>query len=176
MPSRFITADASGNWGCSAMSDSQWFQVKSLPHHGEGAYLNSHCCSSLGRQMEGMHSTTQVRQYSILNSGSSQNSEAIHLMRCLAFIQARWHLGVSAEHIPGIHNTLADALTRNKLVTFHFVFPQATKQLTLLLEALVDLFIISGLDWTSPQWSTLWNNIFSASLAASSLKDLLRVL
>jgi len=170
IPSRIITADASGNLGCGTLLDSQWFQVKSLPHHSEGAYPNSHCCSSLGRQMEGMHSTTQVRQYGILNSGSSQNSEAMHLMRCLAFIQARWHLGVSAEHIPGIHNTLADALTRNKLVTFHSVFPQATKQLTLLLEALVDLLIISRPDWASPQWSTLWNNIFFCQLSCLFLE------
>jgi len=93
----------------------------------------------------------------IFNSGTSHNSEAMHLMRCLAFIQARWQVSVIAEHIPGIHNTLADASSRDKLSTFRSLFPQANSQPTPIPEAIVDLLVITRPDWTSPQWSTLWN-------------------
>jgi len=82
----------------------------------------------------------------ILNSGTSHNSEAMHLMRCLAFIQAKWQVSVVAEHIPRIHNTLADALSRNKLSTFRSLFPQANSQPTPIPAAIVDLLVITRPD------------------------------
>jgi len=88
----------------------------------------------------------------------------MHLMRCLAYIQARWQVSVVAEHIPGIHNNLADALSRDKLSTFHSLFPQANSQPTPIPEAIMDL--------TRPDWTVehVVEQYFSAGLAASSQK------
>jgi len=51
----------------------------------------------------------------ILNNGTSRNSEAMHLVRCMAFILAKMQLSVLVEHIPGVHSMLADTLSTNNL-------------------------------------------------------------
>lgn len=48
----------------------------------------------------------------ILNWGNSQDPEAMHLMRCLAFIKAKFQFALFATHIKGTNNDLADALSR----------------------------------------------------------------
>ncbi len=45
----------------------------------------------------------------------------MHLMRCLAFIEATIPLTIVAEHIRGTENVVADALSRNKLDMAHFL-------------------------------------------------------
>lgn len=168
-PAGTITSDASGNWGCGAVCGTQWFQLS-----WNGQLCHSHITvkeltpvvisvAIWGHQWTGK--TVLVRSdnmatVDILNNGTSRNSEAMHLVRCLAFILARLQLSVLAEHIPGIHNTLADALSRNNLPTFRSLFPQADDHPIHIAEALVDLLITSRPDWTSQYWTNLWNNIF----------------
>ena len=145
---------------CQTVSGSK-YRGMAASHHSERTHPDSHCSSTLGCQgCTVLLRSDNMAMVDILNCGTNWNSKAMQLMRLLAVIQARWHLCVTAEHIPGVHNTLADAMSRNKLVTFHFLFPQVNKQPTHILEALVDLLIISRPDCTSTQWSTLWNNIF----------------
>lgn len=159
-PVGVITADASGNWGCSALSDKEWFQ---LPR-------GRNLCSShitvkeltpiiiagavWGTNWKGhtvLLRSDNMATVNILSSGKSHNKEAMHLMRCLAFTKAKWQISVVAEHIPGIQNTLADALSRDKLSIFHSLFPQVNSQLTLIPAAIVDLLVIIRPDWTSLQ-------------------------
>ena len=47
----------------------------------------------------------------------------MHPVRCLAFITAKFQFLSSASHIPGVENTAADALSRNKLDVFHSILP-----------------------------------------------------
>ena len=66
IPSGLIIADASGNWGCGALSENDWFQVPwdgSLPHYYKRTHPNSNCGDSLGHQIEGVHSPAEVRQH-----------------------------------------------------------------------------------------------------------------
>ena len=51
----------------------------------------------------------------IVNSDSSKNPKAMHLMRCLTFLAAKMHFRVRATHIRGVDNILADALSRDNL-------------------------------------------------------------
>lgn len=44
----------------------------------------------------------------IINQG---NQEVMHLMRCLAFVAAKFQFYLFATHIKGVNNTLADALS-----------------------------------------------------------------
>lgn len=46
----------------------------------------------------------------IVNSGSSKDSDAMHLQRCLAFIVAKHDVNLVAKHISGVDNSLADAI------------------------------------------------------------------
>ena len=47
----------------------------------------------------------------IVNSGSSRNPEAMHLRRCLAFLEARWQCHTECAHIKGVNNSVANALS-----------------------------------------------------------------
>ena len=92
-PVGVVTADASGNWGCGALSDKEWFQ---LPW--EGNLGSSHitikeltlmviAVAVWGKKWKGhtiLLRSDNMATVNILNSGTSHNSEAMHLMRCLA--------------------------------------------------------------------------------------------
>ena len=156
LPKGVITADVvSGNWGCGALSDNEWFQLPwggSLSHSLITVKELTPIVMAVavwGAKWKGcmiLLRSDNMATVNIINSRTSHNGEAMHLMRCLAFIQARWQVSVAAKHIPGVHNTLADALSRNKLVTFHSLFPQANSQPTPIPEALIDLLVISRPD------------------------------
>jgi len=44
---------------------------------------------------------TRVAMVAIVNSGTSHNSEAMHLILCLTFIAAKFQLSLSAVYLPG---------------------------------------------------------------------------
>jgi len=48
-----------------------------------------------------------------VNSGSCREKDAMHLRRCLAFLEARWSCQIKAVYILGTDNEVADALSRN---------------------------------------------------------------
>ena len=80
------------------------------------------------------------------------------LMRCLHFIAARFNLLLSATHIAGIANSLADALSRDNLLLFFKHHPQANCSPSPIPPALLDLLVHSR---PSPSWSNKFNTIFS---------------
>ncbi len=51
----------------------------------------------------------------LLNAGSVKHWALMHLMRCLTFLAAKFNFVISAAHIKGVDNTLADALSRDVL-------------------------------------------------------------
>ena len=103
-----------------------------------------------------------IATVAIVNNGTSHNSEAMHLTRCLAFIAAKFQLSMSAVYLPE-KNTIADAISRNNLSLFHSLYPQAHKRRTKVPVALVDLLMGLRPDWTSNQWTRLWNKNFHRS-------------
>ncbi len=54
-----------------------------------------------------------------LNSITSKDKEVMHLLRCLAFITAKFQFIIMASHLPGQLNTAADALSRNRVIVFN---------------------------------------------------------
>lgn len=60
-----------------------------------------------------------VAAISLINRGSSANRYVMQLARCLAFIKAKFELELMATHLPGTKNSIADALSRNKMTLFH---------------------------------------------------------
>ena len=54
----------------------------------------------------------------IISSGTSSDPYAMALIRCLHFTTARFNIALSAVHLPGSENALADALYRNNLDIF----------------------------------------------------------
>ena len=99
----------------------------------------------------------------IVNKGQSRDREAMHLMRCLAFILAKHEIAFRASHIKGVVNVGADAQSRNVVAKFRLHCPQAAREPTPIPEALLDLLLIKRPDWTSPGWTELWRDIVRAA-------------
>ncbi len=54
----------------------------------------------------------------IISGLSSKDPLLMHLLRLLYFFLAVHTIKLQAKHIPGVHNTVADALSRNQLSVF----------------------------------------------------------
>jgi len=74
-----------------------------------------------------------------VKKGSSKDSATMHLLQCLWFLTALCDIHVTISHIPGAINTLADLLSRNKIVQFHKLQPSSSSMPTLIPPALATL-------------------------------------
>ena len=168
-PKVSLTTDASGSWGCGGFSSNQWFSLKwsanavSL-HITVKELLPITIAAGLwGPQWRGQ--SVQVwcdneAVVAIINQGTSRDLEAMHLVRCLAFIMAKCEFFLFATHIKGQHNKIADALSRNNMSLFKSLYPQAQPAPTDIPTALLDLLIVRKPDWLSASWTELWSSIF----------------
>ena len=68
---------------------------------------------------------------------------------------------LSALHLAGSANGIADALPRNQLVKFFTNHPQASPHPSHIPAPLLDLLIHTKPDWTSPSWNRIFNSIFN---------------
>ena len=171
-PDIIITSDASGKWGCGAFCVQRWFQLE-WPRHLEATHITVKELIPIvlgaavwGREWQGLSVGAlcdNAAVVAIINWGNSCDQEVMHLMRCLAFIQARWHFSLRASHIKGSANDLADALSRNNKDYFLSHHPQAFLSPTPLPQELLDLTIVSKPDWMSAHWTGLWSDIFEAA-------------
>ena len=62
-------------------------------------------------------------------------------------------------HLPGVENTVADALSRNDLVSFRSQAPEADRDPQVLPESLVEALLLFDQDWLSPTWRRLFGFI-----------------
>ena len=46
----------------------------------------------------------------LVNSGYSRVPQIMHILRCLFFIRAHFQFSLHAVHVPGVENSLADAI------------------------------------------------------------------
>ena len=83
-----------------------------------------------------------------------------HMLRCLAFLQAYFQCQLIAQHIPGIHNSAADAISRNNISHFFSLCTQASLTPDLIPSDLLQLLLLEKPDWCSHRWTALWSNIF----------------
>ena len=127
-PRHFITSDASGSWGCGAFSSSgSWFQLQwpsSWSHYHIAAKEMVPVVIAIAvwgadwpSQPVLVHSDNMAVVCAI-SSGSAKDPLLMHLLRCLHFFLAHFDISLTASHIAGVHNTAADALSRNNLPRF----------------------------------------------------------
>ena len=111
-----ITSDASGSWGCGAyLSTWAWFQLE-WPKSWASTHITVKellplvlAIAMWGRQWH----CDNAAVVAMLRSGWCKNEHTMHLLRSLFFFQASCHVSLVAEHIRGVKNGLADALSRN---------------------------------------------------------------
>ena len=177
-----VWTDASGNFGCGAFvpSSQEWCQLQwpnSYPP--EWVHLKDEsialkellpivlACAVWGSDWENQTVSVHCDNLgvvSLVNSGYSRVPQIMHLLRCLFFIRAHFHLDVWAIHVPGVQNSLADALSRNNLHIFLLQVPGAASRRRSIPPDLLDLLVGRQPDWTSPAWSQLFARSFLREL------------
>ena len=130
-----VTSDASGNWGCGAFHGLNGF--KKWKYNGSRMLFSStswtksifpswlqRCSEDIAGLVWPLKLAVTIRLWLKLSTEGLQ--EAIRLLRCLSFSEARFGWFITAKHISRIHNTLADTLSRDNVPFFLSHFPQAS--------------------------------------------------
>ena len=170
IPTAVMTSDASGSWGCGAFTDQgEWFQlvwpesweevhitVKELLPIVVGAALWGD--RWVGRTVKCRCDNAAV--VAVINSGRSKCDRVMHLMRCLFFFLAHFNVVLVGEHIPGVDNGAADALSRNRLPSFRLQVPHASEAPSPVPPRLFQALVVNQPDWTSRSWIELLRSTF----------------
>ena len=128
-------------------------EVGSSPHHGEGTTVYSLGMLKLhggGGGGGGSHQVVYLCDHqaavACLRSGTSCVPHVMHMLRTLAFVEARLSFSIIPQYIDTRSNHLADDLSWNLLPSFLSKVPHANCQaMQLPMDLLVDL----TLDWVS---------------------------
>ncbi len=165
-PQVVLTTDASGAWGCGAYtSTGLWFQLK-FPDSWSEIHITVKellpivmAVAVWGRLWKGATVSCRcdnMAVVAIVNSGRSKMDRAMHLMRCLSFFLARWDVTLVCQHIPGVDNGAADALSRDSLLLFQQLVPESAAEATHIPVGLLQCLVRDTPDWTKVDWVTLF--------------------
>ena len=174
----YVWSDASGSFGCGAVCPSmgRWLQLQwplsheagSLDFKGESITLKELvpimlACAVWGTDLQNETVTVHcdnMGTVAIVNSGYSRVPGIMHLLRCLFFIQARFNIALWAVHVPGVQNTWADDISRDKAHSFLSQVPQGSYTRSAVPEQLMVLLVAQLPDWTSPAWTRQFGACF----------------
>ena len=161
-----LVSDASGSWGCGAYCGTRWFQWQWEGPSSEWVIAPKELLPILfalvvwGRRW----ARCRIECYcdnmavvAVINAGRAKDKTLMHLLRCMFFVAAHLDIQIHANHVPGVENVAADALSRNCMSTFLQEVPAADPQPTAIPQALVDMTVMEQPDWTSPRWAQLFS-------------------
>lgn len=133
-PDLHLYTDSSGAIGFGAYCNGEWFNGKwslTQAHHSIqykelypivlAALIWGHRWSTLKVRFE---CDNQAVVHSIV-AGTSHCPHMMHLLRNLFYIAANHNFTVSAQHLPGTHNVIADSLSRSNMQAFRAHAPTA---------------------------------------------------
>ena len=121
-PDFHLQTDASGAWGYSAHFQGRWTQSTwSASQQLLSIEFNELYAITVAFHTWGSEWTHRRIQFhcdnsavvAVIKSGTSRSSDIMKLVRSLYHISARHNFLVTAEHMPGIANSIADAISRN---------------------------------------------------------------
>ncbi len=90
-----------------------------------------------------------------IRSGSCKEKKAMHLMRCLAFVEAIRSVTIVADHIRGEDNVIADALSRNKSNVAWSLMQAPAERLSEMPKDLIELLTSANHSWSEQEWQKL---------------------
>ncbi len=165
-PQATMVSDASGRWGCGASWQKKWFQLSWKEAKGAADWsimpkeLLPIVAAALLWKEHWRGKVVRVRCDNMavvltIKSGSCKEKAAMHLMRCLAFVEATVPMTVVADHIRGVDNTIADALSRDKLDVARSLMQGAEEESERVPEELVGLLTTEDRSWTEREWGKL---------------------
>lgn len=160
-PDMTITSDASGRWGCGAWCQHHWFYlqwtndiqckhitVKELIPILVATLIWGPCFTGK-RVLSNCDNSATV---AVLNSRYSKDKDLMQLLRCLFFVEASFQFRLTARHLPGKLNDIADDLSRNRIAAFQSKLPHADPHPTPIPPSLLQWLLQPQADWTSPSW------------------------
>ena len=165
-PTHKITADASGSWGCGALSDGgdyfqvqwpqSWAQVNIVVKEMVPVVITVAMWGQRWSQSTILVRSDNMSVVHALSSGAAKDPRLMHLLRCMHFFSARYQTSIRAAHVAGILNTAADALSCNNLPLFFQCTPQAARAPCMFPSQLLDMLIWQCPDWNSASWRTMF--------------------
>ena len=156
-----FTTDASGSWGCAGHWEHPWFQLpwdeesRSFPIIFKELIPIILTMGIWGPEWQGKDVTCRCDNMAVASAvtlRSSHNSEMMHLLWCLFYIEALYGFGLRCVHLPGVENTRADALSRDNISSFRLQVPEADLVPQALPKALVQALLQMDKNWLSPAW------------------------
>ena len=122
-------------------------------HQCQGAAAYRHLW---GQEMSGKHIRSlcdNAAVVAIINKCTSTHPLAMHLLRCLYFICAKFSITLSAQHLAGYKNKAADALSRGNVKSFFQEVPYASTSPSPVSSDLVGVLVSRRPNWLSSEWS-----------------------
>ena len=129
-----LFTDAAGNLGYGAYWNCHWFSKPWPPNllnksiEWKELYAIVAACKVWGKHWSGKRLLFHCDNDAVVHiwlSGRSHCPDLMDLVRDLFFIAANNNFNVMIRHIPGINNSIADALSRLQLSRFRALAPQA---------------------------------------------------
>ena len=161
-----LVSDVSGSWGCGTYCGTRWFQWQWEGPSSEWVIAPKELLPILfalvvwGRRWAGCRIECycdNMAVVAVINAGRVKDKTLMHLLRCMFFVAAHPDIQIHTNHVPGVENVAADALSRNRMSTFLQEVPAADPQPTAIPQALVDMTVMEQPDWTSPRWAQLFS-------------------
>jgi len=157
-PNTQIETDASGTWGCGVLFNNFWFQLEwSTDWKHMDIMAKELVPIALSCALWGALLPNKILEFKcdnrglvdVINKGSSKERVVMHLLRCLWLFSAFHEITIRASHVPGVLNTAADMLSRNRAVRFLCDYPWAACNPTLIPTSLLMIMSPKHLDWIS---------------------------
>lgn len=145
-----LYSDASGGFGCGAWWGHRWLRF-AWPDQWGGrnntlkeivpVVLAGSVWGPLWFGVRVVAHVDNEAAVAVLNSGYSKEGGIMHLIRILFFIVAFYQISLSACHIPGTQNGIADAISRDNLPVFFSLLQVADRWPAPIPQALVALLV-----------------------------------
>ena len=164
--------DASGTRGCGAHFGDQWFQFHCPPEWTPITIMAKELvsivlsCSVWGRLLNRkkvQFFCDNLRLVDSIRKGASKDNIVMHLLRCLWFFTAHYDIHITVTHLPGVQNTAANLLSRNKLQKFFILHPTASCLPTPIPLCLARIISPRQLDWTSSHFLRYFKQVIQFS-------------
>ena len=132
-----LQTDASGTIGFGAFFNGRWFRGDWSPQQLELSITYKElfaivaACATWGIEWLRLRVEFQCDNQAVvecLKTGTSRSPAVMALIRTLYSICVKHNFLIRASHLPGISNTIADALSRNKMDAFRTFAPTAAER------------------------------------------------
>jgi len=169
-PAHTLVSDASGHWGCGAFAGTSWFQVQWQTPSADYPIATKELIPIIlaaiawGKAWQGSTIKSlcdNAAVVAVINSRYSRDEQLMHLLRCLFYVEAKFQCHIIAEHIPGIQNTLADDLSRDRAFSFLSKAPHMDPHPTTIPPEVIPALMVTPPNWLFPTWTTSWGSTLS---------------